>query len=297
MPVNKLRSYLKSTILFIAMILAIVFIRLFVVDIFRIPSPSMSPTLEPGDIIVVSKMSYGPRVVNFRKLFKEKRLEYKWHKGFGKPQKGDVFVFNWPDYHSLYEGNPDFYGDFIVKRCFAASNDTVLILNEGMKNEKMKEIVRNERNEENEENEEMKEIREMGYEYVEKPLLFPYDSTLNWTIDRYGPLWVPGKGKTMKLNAINASHYKGMLLYEGNSINIRNDSVLLNGKYAYEYTFKENYYFMRGDNFFGSADSRYWGFVPKKSIVGKAVLVLLSLDPDAKWYRKFRWGRFLKRIK
>ncbi len=160
----------------------------------------------------------------------------------------------------------------------------------------MKEIERNERNEENEENEEMKRIGEMGSGYEEKPLLFPYDSTLNWTIDHYGPLWVPGKGKTMKLTTVSASHYKGMLLFEGNTIDIRSDSIFLNGNYASEYTFKENYYFMQGDNFYGSIDSRYWGIVPQKSIVGKAVLVLFSLDPDARWYRKFRWGRFLKRI-
>ncbi len=269
---------------------------------FHIPSLSMSPTLESGDIILVNKMSYRPRVVKFHKLFKEKKLEYKWHKGIGNPRKGDVFVFNWPDYLSLAEGNSNFYKDFIVKRCFAASNDTVLILNEGMKNEEMKEIVRNERNEENEENEkneeneEMKKIRVLSYEYEEKPLLFPYDSTLNWTIDHYGPLWVPGKWKKMKLTGVSTSHYKGMLLFEGNTIDIRNDSVFLNGQYASEYTFKENYYFVVGDNFNYSIDSRYWGFVPEKSIVGKAVLVLFSLDPDAKWYRKFRWGRFLKRI-
>lgn len=100
----------------------------------------------------------------------------------------------------------------------------------------------------------------------------------------------------MKLTAVNATHYKGMLLFEGNTIDIRKDSVFLNGNYASEYVFKENYYFMVGDNFYNSIDSRFWGFVPEKSIVGKAVLVLFSLDPDAKWYRKFRWGRFLRRI-
>lgn len=241
----------------------------------------MSPTLEPGDIIFVSKISYGPRVFKLSKLFKDEKLEYNWHKGIGKPQKGDVFVFNWPDYPSLTEGDANFYGDFIVKRCFAANGDTVFI------------------NERNEENEKMKRIEERSYEswYEEDPLLFPYDSTLDWTIDHYGPLWVPGMGNTMKINAVSARHYKGMFLFEGNTIDIRNDSVYFNGNFASEYTFKENYYFMRGDNFYGSIDSRYWGLVPEKSIVGKAVLVLFSLDPAAPWYRKFRWNRFLKRIK
>jgi signal peptidase I len=234
----------------------------------------MFPTLMNGDIIIASKMCYGPRVVKFYKLLKEKKLEFNWYQGFRNPQKGDVFVFNLPKYFSLIESHPDFYGDFIVKRCYAAFNDTVLIQNEIKKN-----------------NEAL-----MGINNENKPLLFPFDSAFNWTIYHYGPLWVPGKGKTMKMTYFAANHYKSMLLYEGNTIDIRSDSVFLNREYAHEYTFKENYYFMVGDNFDYSIDSRYWGFVPEKSIVGKAVLVLFSLDPDKPWYNKFRWNRFMKKV-
>jgi signal peptidase I len=86
------------------------------------------------------------------------------------------------------------------------------------------------------------------------------------------------------------------LLYEGCKTITRTDSVFINGKYAKYYVVKNNYYFMKGDKFYNSADSRYWGFVPQTHVIGKAVLVLFSIDPDEPWYRCFRWGRFLKGI-
>lgn len=93
----------------------------------------------------------------------------------------------------------------------------------------------------------------------------------------------------------NALHYRDLLKYEGYNVTFQCDSILLNGVYTKKYKFKGDYYFMLGDNLFKSRDSRYWGFVPRRNIIGKAVLVLFSLDPDEPWYKKFKWNRFLKR--
>ena len=54
--------------------------------------------------------------------------------------------------------------------------------------------------------------------------------------------------------------------------------VLYDGKPITSYTFKQDYYFMMGDNRHNSADSRFWGFVPEDHIVGKTVLILMSID-------------------
>ena len=54
------------------------------------------------------------------------------------------------------------------------------------------------------------------------------------------------------------------------------------------YTVEQDYYWMMGDNRDDSADSRYWGFVPRDLILGEAVIVYMSLD--------FRNGGPLKRI-
>ena len=56
-----------------------------------------------------------------------------------------------------------------------------------------------------------------------------------------------------------------------------------------------DYYWMMGDNRHNSLDSRYWGFVPEDHVVGKPLVVWLSLDKDRDWFDgKIRWDRLFK---
>jgi signal peptidase I len=119
-----------------------------------------------------------------------------------------------------------------------------------------------------------------------------------WQLDTYGPLPVPKKGQTIELTPANAAiYYKIIAQYEHNQgITWQNGMLQQNGQPLTQYTIKQNYYFMMGDNRHNSEDSRFWGFVPEDHVVGKAVFVWLSLDPYADFLHKVRWSRLLRPV-
>ncbi len=123
--------------------------------------------------------------------------------------------------------------------------------------------------------------------------LYPLNARTGWTRDNYGPVWIPQKGKSIKLDINNIAIYERPIrTYEGNDLQITADGkIVINGKEAKEYTFKMDYYWMMGDNRHNSADSRYWGFVPEDHIVGKPLFIWWSSDPDRKGFSGIRWNR------
>ncbi|ALW85538.1 S26 family signal peptidase [Hymenobacter sedentarius] len=119
-----------------------------------------------------------------------------------------------------------------------------------------------------------------------------------WTLDNYGPLPIPKKGQTIALTPGNAAiYYKIVARYEHNTgITWKDGMIYQNGKMLTSYTVKQNYYMMMGDNRHNSEDSRFWGFVPEDHVVGKAVLIWLSVDPNADFWHKIRWNRLFNLI-
>lgn len=120
-------------------------------------------------------------------------------------------------------------------------------------------------------------------------VLFPYDTIHKWTVDFFGPVWIPKKGETLHLTPQNYSLYeRAIRVYEGNDFETKGGKFYLNGKEATSYLFKMNYYWMMGDNRHESQDSRYWGFVPEDRIVGKAAMIWFSWEGGPRWNRLFR---------
>ena len=126
--------------------------------------------------------------------------------------------------------------------------------------------------------------------------LFPLDMAKKWSTSDYGPLWIPKRGATIKLTLANLPIYERCIaVYEGNRLEVNGGKILINGHAVDSYTFKMDYYWMMGDNRDNSADSRFWGFVPEDHIVGKPLMVWISLDKDYGWFDgKIRWNRFFK---
>ena len=125
--------------------------------------------------------------------------------------------------------------------------------------------------------------------------IFPFSLDYRWTRDNFGPLWIPQKGQTVLLTLKNLPLYERIITsYEGNELEVRDGSIYINGEEAQSYTFRQDYYFMMGDNRHNSLDSRYWGFVPEDHIVGKPALIWLSIDGNKKFPKNIRWRRFFK---
>ena len=128
---------------------------------------------------------------------------------------------------------------------------------------------------------------------------FPNRLPFDWNEDNFGPLLIPRKGMTVKLDRTNLPLYKKIITdYELNELEMTPTEILINRKPTSSYTFQKDYYWMMGDNRHRSEDSRFWGFVPDDHIVGKPIFIWFSIkginDGIKNW--RIRWNRLFTTV-
>lgn len=246
----------------------------------------MQPSLIPGDYVFVNMM-----VPGYRKLEIEpdssSGFVIRRKKGLGQIRHNDVVLFNYP-----YAENPDRINFntkvHYIKRCVGLPGDTLSIINgvysvKGYKGDLGNREQQNVFAKKNMDN------------YSNTPKCYPFDSIYNWNLLHYGPICIPQKGNVIKLDRNSFVLFKRYIEYEtSKTLTIQDSITYLDGKKMTGYTFQKDYYFMAGDAVYDSYDSRFWGLLPEDFIVGKALFIWKSVDPET---NSFRIKRFLMRIK
>ncbi len=101
--------------------------------------------------------------------------------------------------------------------------------------------------------------------------IFPNKPAVKWNKDYFGPVYIPKKGDVVALDTANFTYYKRITgNFAGENLSIEGNKILLNASAVVSnYTITQDYYFVIGNNFDNSIDSRYWGLIPKKNIKAK----------------------------
>ena len=126
--------------------------------------------------------------------------------------------------------------------------------------------------------------------------LFPNDAKrfATWTVDDYGPIWIPKKGVTVELTLSSLPFYRRAIqVYEHNKLEVREGKIYVNDQEVTSYTFKQDYFWMQGDNRHNSEDSRFWGYVPEDHIVGKPLFIWFSTK-NGNMRDGINWDRIFK---
>jgi signal peptidase I len=121
----------------------------------------------------------------------------------------------------------------------------------------------------------------------------------DWNKDNMGPIYIPEAGKTVKLDSKSLPFYKKIISeYEGNDLKVNGNEIRINGQIATDYTFKQNYYWMMGDNRHNSLDARYFGYTPENHIVGTPVFIWMSIDGINNGIKnwRIRWDRLFTTV-
>jgi signal peptidase I len=247
-----------ALVLVVTSLLAAVFIKIFVLNVFPVASSSMSPTIKPGDKVMVDKLIFGPRIYKNIAFFTDKPLSFFRIKGLRGIKHNDIVVFN----HASGDDwqKPGFVINSVyVKRCVGLPGDTVTIINSITKNSSYYDTLG------------FYSTQLQLHETIDTTVLNAYMSVegTGWTVMDFGPLYLPREGDIIELNGLNYLIYGKYIEYETGKRLISNNGVFyLDDEWINSYRFSSDYYFFTGDNAKDSKDSRYYGPVPGEFIIG-----------------------------
>jgi signal peptidase I len=266
-PRSRRSHYLEYVKVIVATILVALFLKVFVVEAYRIPSGSMENTLLVGDFLIVNKLAYGFRTPSRLPLTNMAMQTLKiplW----SHVRRGDVVVFEYPG--SLDEVKPSRAVNY-VKRCIGLPGDTVRIIHgkvfvDGSTID-LPALA--------------KPVGEYEFSTGSRRTT-PFPPGSSYTQFDFGPLVVPKRNDIIDLDGASILRWKLLIEREGHAVLVdEGREVFIDGRKADHYTVERNYYFMLGDNRDNSLDSRYWGFVPENNIVGEALLVYWSWNAES----------------
>jgi signal peptidase I len=233
----------------------------------RVPTPSMETTIMTGDYLMTNKLAYDlttPRNIPLTDIALPFVQIFKW----GDPDRGDIVVFEFPGNRDKIKNTKI---ENYVKRCVAVAGDTLEVQNKILyvngKEAPIPNHIQYARN----------YIYPKDYSETE---IFPKDKRGN--ADNYGPIVVPKRGDIINLSLSNIEQWKIFIdrEYGKDVVKIENGKILINGNETTQHKVVDDYYFMLGDNRDNSLDSRYWGFVPRRNVIGTPMFVYWSWDSN-----------------
>ena len=241
----------------------------------------MADTLLPGDFLLVNLAAYDLHTPTQIPVLGTPLKSITLF-NISVPEINDLVLFKFPD---INVHTKPYNGESLIKRIIACSGDTLQIIQKHIYVNR-KELILPPSSRRSFDN-----IKRKGRE--EKSIYF---KGAGWNSDNYGPIVIPSKGDTIEISKDNLHIWQQLIVFEYKEkvVRVEGSVITISGKPARNYIVQKNHYFVVGDNFNNSTDSRYFGFIDEDMIIGRVMLIYWSMDEQndsENFFQKIRWDR------